>query len=83
MAIIKAGDGTSDPIITRMVAEDKVLVASLLEEIFTKRCQGAMVQEAKSSLYVSVVVPVLYGCGNDFGLRFAADWNTAILATIQ
>lgn len=26
MAIIKAQDGTSDPIITRMVAEDKVLI---------------------------------------------------------
>lgn len=26
MAIIKAQDGTSDPIITRMVAEDKVCI---------------------------------------------------------
>lgn len=43
MAIIKAQDGTSDPIITRMVAEDKVSQSSLLVAAFADDLEGTMV----------------------------------------
>lgn len=43
MAIIKAQDGTSDPIITRMVAEDKVRELRLGWDTFINSAQGAMV----------------------------------------
>lgn len=46
MAIIKVQDGTSDPIITRMVAEDKVCGLRLRLRNSVNDVQGAVVQEA-------------------------------------
>jgi hypothetical protein len=68
MAIIKAQDGTSDPIITRMVAEDKVCQNCLSTKTYMLKHQGTMVQEAQPPHDVHLALPVLYGCGNDLRL---------------
>lgn len=83
MAIIKAQDGTSDPIITRMVAEDKVLERYLLTQACTNGSQGTMVQETQPPLHVPLAFLVLYGSGDDLWFRLTTDWNTAILSAIQ
>ena len=83
MAIIKAQDGTSDPIITRMVAEDKVPELGFVMIACANTAQGTVVQETQSPHHVPLALFVLHGCGDDIWVRLATDRHTTILATLQ
>jgi hypothetical protein len=85
MAIIKTGDRHADPILTRLVQEDKVsaTVHDTWNTLLTVSCADTMVQEAESSDHVPLSLLLLHGRRDDFRLRLSVDQHTAVLHTFQ
>jgi hypothetical protein len=67
MGLFKAPESAaSDPILTRLAAEDKVSELRASYEEVSNYPLGAMVQEAQLEDHVSLAVPLLHGCRDDF-----------------